>query len=636
MVTSKDVFAKRKEGQLDEAYSMALQLMNATNPDDWDIKAFGWCLIDLIKREANTGNQRNLNHYKQQLESITGPALDEVLAKGKDYALSLCNPNAAKIREAAQLSRNGQYEQSIAIYKQLIDAGETDQNVATSLAWDIYKRSKELLAQSPVIFGKIKLYLKWYLMLNVEKPSVLHSLILQIANKCASENNFDMLAFSRYWGLENLRDEDFESFKTDDGSTIPSLAERVFIQAAKDGISKNDSAELTQFLPVLETAIKRLPDSIWLIQNKVKILLCLHRSDEALKSAMVVVKEKSRDYWAWELLGDIFLQSDSNIAFACYCKALTCNSDINFTSKVRLKLVSLLIEKEQFAEAKYEVSTIKLFRENASQKVPEKISEYASSEWYETVEANETNHQLYNKYVGQAEELLYSDIPWANANLGERFALKDKPGRFKRKVYVNTGDKCIEISVPETRFKFDDLAIGSGLQIKGEFDSEGRYQIYAIAHRESESVWDVIPEKIGVVDHINRSKRLFHFVVDKTCDGIIRFDCDSAGYKEGDSIALKLAEFTNKRGKRFTVISHAQSVQQPSSDVMQYFTEDVRVENGMGFTTNGIFIPPPLISKYGINDDDSVSGLAIINFNEKRGVWGWKAFRIESVGQEDL
>ena len=267
MVTSKDVFAKRKEGQLDEAYSMALQLMNATNPDDWDIKAFGWCLIDLIKREANTGNQRNLNHYKQQLESITGPALDEVLAKGKDYALSLCNPNAAKIREAAQLSRNGQYEQSIAIYKQLIDAGETDQNVATSLAWDIYKRSKELLAQSPVIFGKIKLYLKWYLMLNVEKPSVLHSLILQIANKCASENNFDMLAFSRYWGLENLRDEDFESFKTDDGSTIPSLAERVFIQAAKDGISKNDSAELTQFLPVLETAIKRLPDSIWLIQQ---------------------------------------------------------------------------------------------------------------------------------------------------------------------------------------------------------------------------------------------------------------------------------------------------------------------------------------------------------------------------------
>ena len=84
MVTSKDVFAKRKEGQLDEAYSMALQLMNAINPDDWDIKAFGWCLIDLIKREANTGNQQNLNHYKQQLESITGPALDEVLAKGKD------------------------------------------------------------------------------------------------------------------------------------------------------------------------------------------------------------------------------------------------------------------------------------------------------------------------------------------------------------------------------------------------------------------------------------------------------------------------------------------------------------------------------------------------------------------------
>ncbi|MFS1703329.1 DUF7017 domain-containing protein [Alteromonas sp. AMM-1] len=636
MVTSKDVFAKRKEGQLDEAYSMALQLMNAPNPDDWDIKAFGWCLIDLIKREANSGNPQYLNHYKQQLESITGPALDEVLAKGKEYALSLCNPNAAKIREATQLSKNGQYEQSIAIYKQLIDTGETDQNVATSLAWDIYKRSKELLAQSPVIFGKIKQYLKWYLMLNVEKPSLLHSLILQIANKCASENNFDMLAFSRYWGLENLRDEDFESFKTDDGTTIPSLAERVFIQAAKDGISKNDSTELTQFLPLLETAIKRLPESIWLIQNKVKILLCLNRSDEAHKSAMVVVKEKSRDYWAWELIGDIFLQSDPQTAFACYCKALTCNNDINFTSKVRLKLVGLLIEKKQFAEAKHEVSTIKVFRENASQKVPDEVSKYASSEWFSTTEATETNQKLYNQYAGQAEELLYSDISWTNANLGERFPLKDKPGKFKRKLYVNTGNKCIETSVPNTRFRFDNLAIGCGLQVKGEFDSEGRFQVYAIAQRESESDWDAIPEQIGVVDHINRNKRLFHFIVDKTCDGVIRFDGDSAGYKEGDSIALKLAEFTNKREKRYSVLSHSKTVQQPSSNVMQHFTEDVRVDNGMGFTTSGIFIPPPLISQYGIKDDDLVSGLAIINFNEKRGVWGWKAFDIKSVEQGDL
>ena len=51
MITSKEVFAKRKEGAIDEAYKMALELMAAPQVDGWDQKAFGWCLIDLIKRE---------------------------------------------------------------------------------------------------------------------------------------------------------------------------------------------------------------------------------------------------------------------------------------------------------------------------------------------------------------------------------------------------------------------------------------------------------------------------------------------------------------------------------------------------------------------------------------------------------
>ena len=41
MTTSKEVFALRKEGALDEAYKMALELMEISEKDDWDIKAFG-------------------------------------------------------------------------------------------------------------------------------------------------------------------------------------------------------------------------------------------------------------------------------------------------------------------------------------------------------------------------------------------------------------------------------------------------------------------------------------------------------------------------------------------------------------------------------------------------------------------
>ena len=52
MITSKDVFAKRKEGCLDEAFQMAVELMKNPQRDEWAVKAFAWCIISLINRDA--------------------------------------------------------------------------------------------------------------------------------------------------------------------------------------------------------------------------------------------------------------------------------------------------------------------------------------------------------------------------------------------------------------------------------------------------------------------------------------------------------------------------------------------------------------------------------------------------------
>ena len=47
MSSSKEVFALRKEGSLDEAYTMALEIIEADPNDEWNIKAIAWCLYDL-------------------------------------------------------------------------------------------------------------------------------------------------------------------------------------------------------------------------------------------------------------------------------------------------------------------------------------------------------------------------------------------------------------------------------------------------------------------------------------------------------------------------------------------------------------------------------------------------------------
>ena len=89
MISNKEVFAKRREGAIDEAYKMALELMAAPQADEWDRKAFAWCLIDLIKRDVKDGQLGSLPHYRSQLESIVVDPADDVLSKGVRHTLSM-------------------------------------------------------------------------------------------------------------------------------------------------------------------------------------------------------------------------------------------------------------------------------------------------------------------------------------------------------------------------------------------------------------------------------------------------------------------------------------------------------------------------------------------------------------------
>lgn len=144
MITSKEVFAKRKEGALDEAYRMALELMGSPQVGDWDRKAFCWCLIDLIKRDAKIGNQEHLAHYRRQLESIEADPYDDVLAKGKEYALSLCNPHGQQISRAKELSKSGRHAEAAVEYRKVCAGGNADRDVQTSFGWELYKHTKAL------------------------------------------------------------------------------------------------------------------------------------------------------------------------------------------------------------------------------------------------------------------------------------------------------------------------------------------------------------------------------------------------------------------------------------------------------------------------------------------------------------
>ena len=629
MITNKDVFAKRKEN-IDEAYQMALQLMATPDIGEWDFKAFAWCLIDLIKRDANAGQLQNIAHYRQQLESIKINPDDDVLQKGVCYALSLCNPQGQLISKAKSLSKQGRHDESANLYRKLCVNGAADTAIQTGLAWELYKLSKKLMAQKNVNLNVVKKHLNDYLKLEVEKPSLLHTCFLQLASKLSKEDRFNMMVFVRLWRLDYLRQEDFDRYTGNDGKEYPSLAEKVIQQASKEAAGSKNHEDLNYILPYIDQAIIRFSDNIWLKYNKAKVLLALGRHDDALACGLEVTKAKVNDFWAWELLGDICSASDPIATLSCYCKALLCSSDDKFTGKVRLKLVQCLVETGDLANAKYEVERLVAYRTQEGHKIPEDATRIISEAWYGETEATDSNMAFYKTNASVAESLLFSKMRWISANVGPKFTIPGKEGKPKRKLFVKTSSEPMEVSIPEFKFEFPNLNPGDALRIKGEFDTNNRFQVYVIEGRDSDKQWDVFSEKIGIVDHVNKDRKLLHFLVDRDLEGVVPFSKLDDSFREGDSIAVKLSSYTSKQGQRCRVLQAVATEQMPSTSVKKQFCEEVRVSNGMGFTSDDIFIPPPLISECQIKDGQTVSGEALLNYNKKRASWGWKALSIES------
>lgn len=636
MITSREVFDKRREGAVDEAYRMALELMSYPNPNDWDRKAYCWCIIDIIKRDAGNGNTENLTHYRRQLENVEADPSDEVLTKGVHNALSLCNPSGREFSQAKALGKEGRHAEAAAAYRKALAACPADREGQTGYGWELFKYSKVLMAAENVNFDVVKRNLNTYLKLDVEKPSLLHSCVLQLAAKLAGQDKLSMLVFSRLWNLDKFRPEDFVRYRAEDGKEYPSLAEKVIQQAGKEAAASDSAREQEQVLPRLDAAIERFPDNVWLKLDKAKLLLSLGMHDKALAFGLAVAKAKPNDYWAWGLLGDIVSRTDGEAALACYCKALSCPAEDKFTGKIRLKVARRMLESNDLSAAKFEVETVARAKESEGHKIPQEAAEIASLPWFAETAAASSNSDFYKSRLPAAEALLFGGLPWVDACVGEKFTVLDKEGKpkQKRKIFLETSSIPVEASIPESKLGRRKWSAGDAIKVKGEFEDGKGFKLYMLEGRNSNTQWDIFKEQdaltetIGIVDHVNREKGVLHFIVDREIHGVVPLSEIGESFSEGDSIALWLSRYTSKHGTAYLVRRAKTSDKQPGSAIRKQFSEGVRVSNGMGFTESNVFVAPPLVSRYRLEDGQCVSGTAVLSFDKKRGNWGWRAISI--------
>lgn len=630
---SSEVFSLRRDGKLDEAYRLALQLMAGPDVDEWTQKSMAWCLIDLIKMDVKNGVVAQLAHYGRQLDTLTISASDEVLTKQRKSTLALCRPDGQQRSEAIALSKQMRHAEAVGLYRQLCANQPDDHELQTSLAWEIYGHAKVLMEQETVNVGLIKRSLNEYLHLTTERPSNLHSCFLGLATKLAASDDLKILGFVRLWNLDHLRPEDAVRFVTPEGKSYSSLTEKVVLQASKAAVVSASATDAHYVLPYLDATIEKHPDNTWLKLVKARILLALHRHDDAMAFGVTVAKDKIGEYWAWELLGTICAASDPVAEMSCYCKALLCNGDEKFIGKLRVRLAHLLVANDQFGRAKCEIMSVVASKAKEGQRLPEDVANLTAQDWYQRTEPAISNADFYKENTNVAEALLFAALPWMRASLGERFSIERDNGKSstKRKLFIESAGVSIEVTVPESTFPHRHLPLGAPLQIKGEFDQLKRFRSFVVEPRPDGAFWDALARKVGVVEGINKDKQVVHVLVDRGVSGVIAMKELAGDVDMGDAIAVKFSKYFTKDGERYRIHSGERTDDAPNSAIRKAFNEAVSADNGMGFTGSDIFISPPLMLAHRLADGDQVAGVALWSLNKKRNTWGWKAVKVAKV-----
>lgn len=722
MPSSKDVFVLRKQGSLNEAYRLATDLIEIDPRDEWNVKAFAWCIYDLVKIAVAQIEYQTAQEYISQLDRVVIDEDDDILFKAIEHAKNLAIPERKIIFQAKEQSKLGNHQEAILLFKQAVQLFPNDIDLNTQFAWELWKVGKILFDSKEINILQAKRLLADYIKLKNERPSQLHSLFLRFADKIMDKEDFNLIAFVKLWGFSNLREDDFTPYLKD-GNTYPSIAEKIIQHAAKIIVDKRVLADAEYFLPHLGIGITKFPENIWLTYYKAKILHILNRSQEAIEFLIPVVKGKIGDYWTWSLLADLLLVSDIEVAISSYCKSLLCKGEEKFLSNVRLKLAEILIQLGLFTEAKLEIQTVIKTKESEGLRIPDKLNSYMQTEWFANAPERKNNYEFYNSRKQLAEEFIFTMLPWLKACLASSFTIPEKPDKPRRKLFVQlpTG-VIIEVIISDRRFNTSkNHKEGEAIKVKGEYDNEKLFQIYllekrietekydlfewqnanilqliqneenrisgyriaisiygvfkegiidlirlsskndfkegqpvsikyyqkpairsrfshtkekepkmnvfSIRERASGFYWDSYPDYVGVIDHINNEKGIAHFIIDKQIDGVIKVNQLKSAPKIGDKVLTKLRKVNTDTKKYYSVLSCELTDKEPSENITTEFRGKIEINGSFGFASD-VFIDNSLIQEFEIVDGESISGIAILNYNKRKGTWGWKAFSI--------
>lgn len=409
---AKEIKELRKSGKLEEALALAKTELAAEPENIWTKRNISWVFWEYMKQN-NTGEQYDIfTSWLDEIKKLELPPEEIMLYE------QICFPLGSLIFNLAK-------------------SNETDIRIQS-----LFEAIKDI---------------------PFPKPTSGASFLFKAFHK-GFKNAPHYLMLADWWNFENFMPEDFEKDLLPNGTNVMSIAEQAYINYAKHLLPKYDhdlgitfnKEKAEAFLPKLTILEETHPKFQYPAYYHAKLLLALGDNENVLETILHFAKRKKNHFWVWQLLAEIF-SNDADTVFACYCRALSCNSPEEMLVRLRQKMAALLIEKNLYNEAKTEIDLSVKAREAHSFPIPNAINSWKNSDWYKKAEGKKTNADFYKQFIPKAEAILFSDVP-------EELVFVE---------FVNSDRQLLNFLTKEFKtgfFKYDrfinDVAIGDVLKVR--------------------------------------------------------------------------------------------------------------------------------------------------------------------------
>ena len=402
-MTIKEITALRKSGQLQQALEAA-EIEFAHSVNKYTVGALFWCLNDLYKQQGNNDATAIIERMKTLYNDYC--IGDELMQKAIASAERRSLQHFQEIKDAVENAKEG--ADAISAQKQAAkwyDEGQLNSQLYQDYGWLIYYALKQTAVGEA---HNRKALLNQCLQLDLPKPSILHSLILVEAIKVEQNTplQFCIRDFIRLWGLENLREEDWEQYRTEEGNTLPSTVEKLIGVYAKE--LKTDGVEASDdFSQLVDKALTKYPKNQNMPYFKATVLISQGKVQEALTYYKNLILLFPSKFYLWHQTAELIEDIDTKIGLLC--KALTCGADDEFLGGVRLRLASLLYQKGMSENAKYELERYRETYQNKGWTLKPEFWQIYNQ--LNSVGKAIDNNMIYAEYAGKADEFIYSSLP---------------------------------------------------------------------------------------------------------------------------------------------------------------------------------------------------------------------------------